>query len=1236
MPTPSVGAFSDSLRERHLLDPAQLEEVRATLADAFPDAAALARELVRRGWLTHYQANQLFQNGGTGLVLGSYVLLEPLGTGGMGQVFKARNWKFGQIVALKLVRPDRSTREAALRRFRREIQAASQLQHPNVVRALDADECNGTCLLAMEYVDGIDLGRLVGQRGPLPVAEACQYIRQAALGLQHAYERGLVHRDIKPHNLLLARDGTIKILDLGLARILSGGDASVSLTESGAVLGTPDYIAPEQARDSRNADTRSDLYSLGCTLYFLLTGKAVFGGASMTEKLVRHQIDPPPDVCDLRSDAPAGLSQLIRKLLAKRPQDRCQKPAELVAVLETLLISGRLPQGYVTEAAPPPEAVPVADTASVNTWAGLASESTAEDRPKLPRRRRTGTRRLWLQVAAALGVLLLLMGLLLFVVLRFGNWSLSEPEPVPSGSPTVAVDATGGWHDTGVDVIEDEEFRVTTVGQWRKRGKASGPGGLLEEPRDRAILPTAPLMALLARVDNDPHPFAVTPEVMHAPRAGRLYLRANDLDATGATGRLQATVSGGARSSQPAPAPGPCLAEAAEAAWRELRPRAEDPKADAAALAPELLAFRQRFAGAPQVGLVNALLPGVRARLGSPLDRLRAQDIAPEQRQAAGFTADPSALERLVAIWGDSRLRHWDAINATLLSPDGKIIATCCYAERSIILWNAVKGHELRRLRPNCGPQPNPCAFFPDATKLAIAGSGAEVEIWDVQTAKLVHRLNVKQGAVNWIDVSSDGKHVATAGGDGTIKLWDADLADEPQVLMGHTKPVAGVLFGKGDTVLVSASEDGTARIWNVNGQSVQRFTGHPGPVTQVALAPDGKTLAAASAGFLRVWDVEHQSFRDLGNGCAGRMTFLDGGKTLAVNYNNGVQFWDVATGKLVRTLDGRGITATHVSFSGDGRMLVVGVGTMVRILDMTKPNADEVPLLPPREAGLEAVVITDDGRLLATADDLHAVLLRDLATGKVLQQWDDYLASFPYPLGLTFGDAGRLLFSRSTDAGGSVKARAVATGQVIQTYSAGPNCFVLTLSPDEKLLACGSAGSKVELLDRASGKLVRSLGNAAGGAVVSLAFSPDGRVLAVGSTGVPGPQFYETATGRDVRDMLYAGLGKTNHQHAAFSPDGRYLAVSTPGAVGKLLSAQTGKEIRTLPAGGPVVFRPDGKVLAIPGPGTIDLYDVAAGRVTETLRLGPPGAVLTPTFSADGRYLLTINSNGTVYALRL
>src|SRR5947209_625228 len=258
-----IAAFLDELRKYRILSPAQLEAVDSLGAAATAEPKGLAAELIRRGWLTALQANRLLQGRGDSLILGPYVLLEQLGQGGMGRVFKARHTLMDRVVALKVIRGDNLDRPEYLSRFRREMQAAAKLAHPNVVLAHDAALAGDRYYLAMEYVEGIDLTRLVKERGKLPPAQACDYVRQAALGLHHAFERGLVHRDIKPSNLILATQGNVvKVLDLGIARLRTQLDPDTpasALTHEGAVVGTPDYIAPEQAVDSRAADIRADI-----------------------------------------------------------------------------------------------------------------------------------------------------------------------------------------------------------------------------------------------------------------------------------------------------------------------------------------------------------------------------------------------------------------------------------------------------------------------------------------------------------------------------------------------------------------------------------------------------------------------------------------------------------------------------------------------------------------------------------------------------------------------------------------------------------------------------------------------------------------------------------------------------------------------------------------------------------------------------------------------------------------
>jgi|DewCreStandDraft_5_1066085.scaffolds.fasta_scaffold00175_11 serine/threonine protein kinase len=340
-----VSVLFDQLRSSGLLSPHQLQELGMWIVQRRPDVNAVAKELERRGWLTNFQIREIAKGRGRQLLLGPYVLLDLLGEGGMGRVYKARHQRLGRLCAIKVIRRERLTHPAVEERFRKEIEALGRMQHPNVVQVFNADQSGDVIYYEMEWIDGTDLTKLVRQHGPLPVDQACDYIRQAALGLQHAHELGMVHRDIKPSNILVSRDGRqVKLVDMGLARILD--DKSITteegkrITREGFVLGTPDFLAPEQARNPMMVDIRADIYSLGGTLYYILTGRVPYEGANPTEKMLKHCTDPPPSLLAYRPDAPPQLEQIIHWCMAKQPEQRPQTPIQLALALQPFCLSG--------------------------------------------------------------------------------------------------------------------------------------------------------------------------------------------------------------------------------------------------------------------------------------------------------------------------------------------------------------------------------------------------------------------------------------------------------------------------------------------------------------------------------------------------------------------------------------------------------------------------------------------------------------------------------------------------------------------------------------------------------------------------------------------------------------------------------------------------------------------------------------------------------------------------------
>ena len=261
----------------------------------------------------------------------------------MGVVYLARNRLMARLEVLKVVNKEMLERSGGKERFLREIQSAAMLSHPNVVTAYSALPVGELLVFVMEYIEGQDLSKLVKERGPLPVLNACYYVQQAALGLQHAFEKKMVHRDIKPQNLILARDGkkhVIKVLDFGLAKVKREANEDLELTGEGRMLGTPDYIAPEQILDATHADTRADIYSLGCTLYYLLTGRAPFKAKSLYEILQAHQTMQAKPLNLERPEVPAELAAVVAKMLAKDPAKRYQKPVEVAQALMSFIKPG--------------------------------------------------------------------------------------------------------------------------------------------------------------------------------------------------------------------------------------------------------------------------------------------------------------------------------------------------------------------------------------------------------------------------------------------------------------------------------------------------------------------------------------------------------------------------------------------------------------------------------------------------------------------------------------------------------------------------------------------------------------------------------------------------------------------------------------------------------------------------------------------------------------------------------
>jgi serine/threonine-protein kinase len=325
------------IRQSGVLSDRQFEEICGKVSRGeYPrDSSALAARLVAEQILTEFQVSRLLRNKTSGFIVGRYVILERLGEGTKGRVFKAQHRLMGRLVALKIIAPHLASRASTIARFHREMRLLGRLDHPNVVRAFDADQVGDHFYLVMEYVPGLDLERVLEECGSLSPSEVAAYMAQAALGLSHAHDRGIVHRDIKPTNLILSDEGQVKVLDLGLGALMESDSQTSFATAAGHSVGTLHYMSPEQAKASE-VDGRSDLFSLGCTMYYLLTGQLAFPGETVVECLKRRASGRPVPVTNLRPDLPAQLVAVLDKLMADRPEDRFQTAAEAAQALQAL------------------------------------------------------------------------------------------------------------------------------------------------------------------------------------------------------------------------------------------------------------------------------------------------------------------------------------------------------------------------------------------------------------------------------------------------------------------------------------------------------------------------------------------------------------------------------------------------------------------------------------------------------------------------------------------------------------------------------------------------------------------------------------------------------------------------------------------------------------------------------------------------------------------------------------
>lgn len=995
-----------------------------------------------------------------------YQLTDRIGVGGMGIVFRARHRLMNRDVALKMINDELLKRPGVIERFGREVQAAAQLSHPNIVTSYDAEHAGDCHFLAMEYIDGRTLAEVVRDDGPLPVQEALHYIREAARGLQYAHEAGLIHRDVKPHNLMLTGDGGVKILDFGLASLIGAqrdadddqarADApridavsdATGLTQTGTVLGTVDYLAPEQCDDSRSVDARADIYSMGCTLYFLLAGRPPFSGTTIREKLMAHRHDRPVPICELRADVPPEVEQLLERMMAKEPETRHQTATEIIEAINQVL----------------PE-----------------TSARAVKRPVWA----------WL-VASAASLLFIAAAAVLYLKTNNGVVEVESLDPnvtviVEQNDQQVAV--LGKGHNNAITL--DVGRYTAAVGEGEQQYE-------LDMPADRAFeLKRGDKIVLRVRRKPAGSPGAAIHNLevagvlpLHRDRILQILSSANgqrvvmvgydgDIQVWDMTsGKLMTRLSGPPRigSNHVAlSADGELVAIGllhGVQIWNLNEP--DSPKhipvesidrVMATAFSPErkhlLVAGRNSHAPHPPA-IVFSL------DTGNEVSRFATHEAA---IQTCEFTPHGQCLtggfDSTIRLWDPNsgeEIRDFEGLNSHVrgmaVSPDGRWVAAVGYPHHFVV-WDLDTGKLLREFRGHTGKVTS-ISFSPDSSKIVSGGYDKTLRIWDVVSGRLLARAVVECRTTNLVRAIPNSPFVLTGGGwddkagDGdygvyvwrvpeSLVSWPAPTSSPPRVtqeaasqpravphreiasiilsrkLEGHTGPVRDLALFPGDDRLASCSMDGTVRIWDVaTGRELWSYKVPESPdgAGSVAVSPDGSLVAVGDfVGFVVMLDAKSHEVLWRVRAHPRRVADLEFHPhepifaSSSCTAHSLIRFWQVNSGAEVGR-EHEMVGGEDIDFSSKGQMIAAG-SRPVRVYDVA--SGSRLHSWPPYNESTFCVEFHPQDEFVACGRRKGGIDLRALtsryATGGGIR------AHASGVLDLAFASNGRYLISGSRDA---------------------------------------------------------------------------------------------------------------------------------------------------------------------------------------------------------------------------
>jgi serine/threonine protein kinase len=924
-----------------------------------------------------------------------YENLVLLGSGGMGVVYKARNTLMDREEVLKVMNRDMMARPGAIDRFRREVQSAARLDHPNIVRAYTARLLGDLMVFTMEFVPGEELGKLVKARGPLPILHACNYAQQIAAGLQHAHEKGMVHRDIKPANLILRIEGkkhTIKVLDFGLAKLTSERGFDAGLTGEGRMLGTPDYIAPEQIRDAHSAGIRADIYSLGCTLYYLLTGRPPFAG-NLYELLRQHQEVEPEPVTSLRPDIPDGLAAVVVKMMAKEPGNRYQTPMDVVKALAPFAKPRagvkRESDSKANMDRPAPVISPLPEQRR-NMWETLVPDAPNEGAvvaKKKPRRSPATLIGLIAVGVLVIGALLTAWAIGLFRgkdkdVTPLVKTTTDQTTRTRSDTQTVTARTGTTASPSKSDPTIPKELPEPVA---KMPPMAKGPPSPRSADDIREGRVRAPDMSKAEVLFSDTF---VDPfrngwrkgtyadggfERTNGYKDGRYFIELKRGFGTSGVGqgvgpfRDFACELHGRLPAEPLQSWGLFIKHVGEG-------EVDDPKSAGPGVIVQIDNEGQCLIRITSLGLNTGWIAHSAIKKGTELNRV----LVVVKNKLCEIYVNSVAVYPPIPLKSDM---------------PGSNISMACFApvkpsraefERIAVMSTKAllplderfdpDGLDDRRLDGHTDHVFH--TAFVDQARAVSASVDGTLRLWNLRTGEVVREFSGHTSDVFWVAVSTDGTRLLSASKDNTARLWDLETGNTLQTFKGHAGNVYCAIFAVDGKHAYTCSHDQTIRKWDLaSGAEVKRFDRHAHFVRSLSVSPKADLLVSGSG-------------------------------------LSSVHVWDTNSGKIVKTLSGHTKQATGVAFAPDGQhILSASHDGTVRLWDWAKGKL--IHELTGHKEPVHAVAFSPDGRRALSGSYDRTMILWDLETGQRLQEFTGHDDSV---FGVDFSPKGTHILSASKD----------------------------------------------------------------------------------------------------------------------------------------------------------------------------------------------------------------------------